>query len=120
MLPKHLKLQLRKEKDFFSSCKRQHSQFFSIFYKNKDLNLKTDTSKVVVLVPKKQVNLSSQRNKLKRMFYKALQNTTNSWESLNLNLVFIVKYASAKLEPNELEKNITKNIVLLLSNLKKY
>ena len=113
MLPKHLKLDLRSEKNFFSSCKKNHSQYFSFFYrKNEGKGLR-----VVVIIPKKTVRLATERNKVKRKIYsiinEVIKNSKNPKEitEKNINLAIVVNRKSVKEKAVNLVEIIKGNLI---------
>ncbi len=87
MLSKQLKLDLRKNKDFFSSCKKKHFTNFSLFYSKK----KSEVSKAIVIVPKKTNKLASQRNKIKRAAYLLIENVFSTNKENNIDLIIVIK-----------------------------
>ena len=113
MLSKHLKLDLRSEKKFFSSCKKKHSQYFSFFYrKNEEEGLK-----IAVIIPKKTVKLATERNKIKRKIYsiinEVIKNSKNPKKIIekNINIAIVVNKKSVKEEVSNLVKIIEGNLI---------
>lgn len=60
MLPKHARLQLRQEKDFFIQAQRKNFLLFQIMYRQ------SDETQFAVIVPKKICKSSAKRHKLVR------------------------------------------------------
>lgn len=104
MLSKQFRLNLRKETDFFSSCKKVHTPYFSLFYKESESFL------VTVIVTKKTVVLSTKRNALKRKFRSAIQSLLDDLIKLKIKVTIVVHVKSAELSVSEIAQQIEKNV----------
>lgn len=66
MIPTPIRLSLRGEKDFFKKSKRLYLQTMTCFWQE------ADQPQFAVIVPKKQVKLATDRNRMKRQVLHAL------------------------------------------------
>lgn len=110
MLSKQLKLDLRSKKDFFSSCNRKHSQFFSFFYKKNN----NEGLKVSVIVPKKILKLATKRIEVKRKVYASLALLISEQKEKSIDLALVVNKKAINLEVSELKKRIEEKLLKLL------
>ena len=85
MIPKIYKLELRKKTDFFSNCDRYYSKYFQIFYRRSNDD---ESTKIVVVIPKKIVKLRVDRVKIKRQVYNLYRPFLR--KSKGLEVVFVV------------------------------
>ena len=107
MLLKQMKLDLRSKKDFFSSCRKKHSQFFSFFYKKNN----NEGLKVSVIVPKKILKLATKRIKVKRKICTSLEKLPREQKNKNIDLALVVNKRSIKLDVDELVKIIESSLI---------
>jgi ribonuclease P protein component len=84
-LPKQYKLLLRKDQSFFERAHRFFSDYFTYFFIPSDNNFKS-----VVIIPKKAVSLATDRNKIKRMVYHAIE-MARPQVTQNFKVVLIAK-----------------------------
>ncbi len=104
MLNKQFRLNLHEEIDFFSSCKKVHTPYFSLFYKE------SETFQATVIVTKKTFVLSTKRNALKRRFRSAVQSLLNDLTKLKIKLAIVVHVKGAELSVSEIAQQIEKNV----------
>lgn len=105
MLQKQFKLDLRSDKDFFSSCQKKHSPFFSLFYIKNDSSFKT-----TIVVPKKSALLATKRSKVRRTYYAALTNILDLIKKYKMNLVIVVSKKGTELKVIEVEEKIKSSL----------
>lgn len=109
MLPKHFKLKLREQPDFFTKAERFFSKFFTVFYQKNQQQLK-----VAVVVPKKVAKLATSRNKLKRQISAALLPALKENLSFPYSLVVVAKAAGKDLSVKEWRTELTKALSEIL------
>jgi ribonuclease P protein component len=107
MLPRQMKLDLRSKKDFFKTCKKKHSQFFSFFYKKNN----QEGLKVSVIVPKKLLNLATKRIEVKRKVNNCLGKLSLEQKNKNIDLALVVNKKMIDLEQNRLLKIIESSLI---------
>lgn len=103
MLNKQFRLNLRKELDFFSHCKKTHTPYFSFFYQT------SDQFQATVVVPKKTCALATKRNAVKRRFRSALQENLPELQLLKIKLLLIVHEKGSRLTVSEISQQILEN-----------
>ncbi len=104
MLNKQFRLQLREETDFFSSSKKIHTPYFSLFY------TKSESFQATIIVTKKTFLLATKRNALKRKFRSALQSLLNKLIQLKIKVAIVVHIKSAELSVSEIAQQIENNV----------
>jgi ribonuclease P protein component len=92
MIPTIYKLKLRKIVNFFEDCERHYSKYFLVFYHQK----KEGESRVVVIVPKKNIKLRVMRSKIKRQVYSLCLPLVREFKGLDLAMVVNKKIITAK------------------------
>ena len=104
MLNKQFRLQLREETDFFSSSKKLHTPYFSLFY------TESANFQATIIVTKKTFLLATKRNALKRKFRSALQSILENLAKLKIKVAIVVHAKSAELSVSEIAQQIEKNV----------
>ena len=104
MLSKQIRLNLREETDFFSSCKRFHTPYFSLFYKE------SETFQATIIVTKKTAVLTTRRNAIKRKFRSAVHSILNNLTKLKIKLAVVVHAKSTDLSVSEIGQQLEINV----------
>jgi ribonuclease P protein component len=86
MIPQYYRLQLRKEKTFFSTAKRLSTPNFSLFFTKS-----TDRFKTTVLVSKKVAAQSVRRNRIKRVVRSIITGVFKDFINCPYLVVVVVK-----------------------------
>lgn len=94
MIPKIHKLKLREAVDFFQKSKRYYSRYFLVFYRHK----KNEESRIVVVVPKKNIKLRVKRSEIKRRIYSFSLPLIKKTQGVELVLVVNKEVATVKKE----------------------
>ena len=103
MLQKQFRLNLRDQEDFFSNCKKIHTQYCSFFYNN------SEKFQTTVIVSKKVCLLATQRNQVKRKYLNSIQNLLSDLEKLKISLVIVVHKPGIDLSVAQITQHIKKN-----------
>lgn len=85
MLSKHQKLQLRQEKEFFTEATRTVIHPFLVYIQHNQ-----EVPRFTVIVPKRVVTQSTQRNKLKRQIYQVIQDRLKENAFAAVSVAFVV------------------------------
>ena len=85
MLAKHRRVELRKIRNFFNEASKVRCEGFFIFHKPN-----SDHLRVSVVVPKKQAALATQRAKIKRYIYQAIQEKLPTIGGWRISMVIVV------------------------------
>jgi ribonuclease P protein component len=101
MIPKIYKLHLRKIVDYFQSSERYYSKYFLVFHRYSG----EETTKLVVVVPKKIVKLRVNRTKMKRQIYSLSLPLIQ--ESKDLELVLVVNKKIITARRDEIESDLS-------------
>lgn len=104
MLKKQFRLQLREETNFFLHCKKKHTPYFSLFYKQ------SPSFQATVIVSKKVCSLATRRNAVKRKFRSALQELLKDLEVLKIKVVIVVHEKGSELSVSEIVQQIKHNV----------
>lgn len=102
MLPKHLRLPLRKSGTFFATAQRIGHQWFTCWYRHEG-----DQFQVSIVVGKKVSQLAVDRNSLKRRMRIILQHVA---PPNGLKTVFVMKRASLSTPTPELAEAVQKTL----------
>lgn len=86
MFPQKYKLNLRSKVDFFDEAQKLRIGLFTVFIRGT-----AEDSKLIVVVPKRTLALSSARNETKRVVYQQLARQIPRLSKLKLNIAIIVQ-----------------------------
>ena len=103
MLPKHLRLPLRKSGTFFATAQRVSHPWFTCWYRHDDSHFQAS-----IIVSKKVSLLAVDRNQLKRRVRTILQRVT---PPNGLKTVFVMKRASLSVSVDELATAVQKTLI---------
>lgn len=104
MLNKQFRLQLREESDFFSSSRKLHTPYFSLFY------TESESFQATIIVTKKTFLLATKRNAMKRKFRSALQSLLEKLTQVKIKVAIVAHLKSAELSVSEIAQQIEKNV----------
>jgi ribonuclease P protein component len=104
VLSKYYKLNLRKYQGFFAKSKKIHSEYFSLFF------IKSDLTKVIVIIPKKAIKSAVERNNLKRKYYSVIENNWDYFEKSKLSLAIVVHNKGNFLDKNQIFNQIKTHV----------
>ena len=103
MLSKSLKLPLRQRTDFFKKSQKHFSHLFTFYYQKQ-----SQSAKLLVIIPKKNINKASHRNAVKRRIYNILKNKLEFLDKINL--VIVLKKNISELSDEELEQELVSQV----------
>ncbi len=103
MLPKHQRLDLRKETEILKTSLKASTPFFRLYFVPD-----SKIQQIAIIVPKKQVHKASERNKIKRFVKKTMKSVFK--HGFTGKIVVYAKKPIIKLESLQLEKMIQKKL----------
>lgn len=129
MLPKKIRLNPRKERDYFTLAKRVHTPYFTVFYQTEDPGHQiaggggalvdtgvgtgadtrvTSNGGALVIVPKSISKRAVVRNKLRRQFNQAILDALNEGKINidNIKIAISLKPSAATLSASQIKEKI--------------
>lgn len=129
MLPKKIRLNPRKERDYFTLAKRVHTHYFTVFYQTEDFGHQiaggggiladtetgtgadtraTSNGGALVIVPKSISKRAVVRNKLRRQFNQAILDAINEGKIAidNIKIAISLKPGATTLTASQMKEKI--------------
>src|SRR5687768_14914350 len=105
MIPKPYRLTLRSQKEFFDQAQRFSTRFFVVYHR-----LNTEKPQVAVIVPKRKIAKTVNRNTLKRQLYSLLYQLKDQLPSKEIVVYYKAPFMASY---QELEADLKKAVTQL-------